>query len=106
MTYSQLQAKIQKLARLACRKEADDKKETLTKVKEISAFLMAISAEDRRLINAENARRATDNLSSLTLDQMVDHLQTHMADKINYSDKIYNVRNDKDCNIILKKFPM
>ena len=96
LTYSQLQAKIQKLARLACRKEADDKKETLTKVKEISAFLMAISAEDRRLINAENARRATDNLSSLTLDQMVDHLQTHMADKINYSDKIYNVRNDKD----------
>ena len=50
-------------------------------------------------------RHATDNLSSLTLDQMVDHLQGHMADKINYTDHIYNVRNDKGNKIQYRNKP-
>ena len=71
VTYSQLQAKVQKLVKLAVRLEKEDKR---VKVKECSAFLMAISTADRILLNAENSRRANENISALSLDQMVNFL--------------------------------
>ena len=67
LTYSQLQAKVQILVKLACRLEKEDKRATLVKVKECSAFLMAISTADRLLINAENFRRANGNISALRI---------------------------------------
>ena len=82
--YSQLQAKVKKLVKLACRLEKEDKRATLVKVKECSAFLMAISTADRLLLNAENSRRANENISALSLDQMVNFLAKAQADKMNY----------------------
>ena len=69
-------------------------------VKENAAFIMAVSPEDRLLINAENGRRAGDNLPALTLDQMSDYLTKSIADKLNSdiytvgetSEQVYNVR--------------
>ena len=42
LTYSQLQAKVTRLARLATRMEPSDDRDNLTRVKEMSSFLMAI----------------------------------------------------------------
>ena len=84
LTYSQLQAQVQKLARLACRKEDEDKRATLIKLKEQNAFLLAISMNDRQVIHAENARRANDNLTPLNLDQMCNFLSGKYADSMNY----------------------
>ena len=94
MSYSQLQAKISKLAKLACRKEPVEKQETLVRVKEISSFLMAISPSDRQVINNENSRRATNNLTPLSLDMMVDYLQNRVVDQLN-NDRIYEIRQSK-----------
>ena len=90
LTYSQLQAKIQRLVRLACRLESEERKQTLMKVKENAAFIMAISPDDRLLINGENSRRAGDNLTALSLDQMSDFLSKAVADRLNY-ESINNV---------------
>ena len=87
LSYSQLQAKIQKLARLACRLEKpEDKRITLIQVKEKSAYMMAISTNDRGVLNTENARRATDNMPGLNLDMMSNFLARYAADKMNYKD--------------------
>lgn len=95
LSYSQLQAKVQKLVKLACRLEKDDRRATLVKVKECSAFLMAISTADRLLINAENSRRANDNLSALSLDQMVNFLAKAQADKMNYKESnVFTVQEE------------
>ena len=94
MSYSQLQAKISKLAKLACRKEPVEKQETLIRVKQISSFLMAISPGDRQIINNENSRRATNNLTPLSLDMMVDFLQNRVVDQLN-NDRIYEIRQAK-----------
>ena len=91
-TYSQLQARVQRLVRLACRLESEEKKQTLIIVKENASFMMAISPEDRLNINSENARRASDNLPALTLDQMCNHLSKNLADKMNYEMPAYTVQ--------------
>ena len=85
-TYSQLQAKVTRLARLATRMEPSDDRDNLTRVKEISSFMMAISATDRAFINNENARRQGQNLATLGLDQMVDILLRVAADKLSFTD--------------------
>ena len=85
-TYSQLQAKIQKLARLATRLEKLEDREKLTRVKEISSFLMAISNADRLHIHGENSRRGQNNLQPLTLDMMANNLIKLSADKVSYRD--------------------
>ena len=94
LSYSQLQAKISRLARLACRKESVEKQTTLVKVKEISSFFMAILPIDRQAINNENTRRASENLTPLNLDQMVSFLQNRIVDKINLEDNIFVLRNN------------
>ena len=95
LSYSQLQAKVQKLVKLACRLEKEEKRATLVKVKECSAFLMAISTADRLLLNAENSRRANENISALSLDQMVNFLAKCQADKMNYRESnIFAVQED------------
>ena len=87
LTYSQLQATVQRLSKLATRLESEEKRETLTRVKENSAFLMALSQADRLLINSENVRRASQNLVPLNLDQMSNYLIKHAADKMSYRDQ-------------------
>ena len=96
LTYSQLQAKVTRLARLATRMEPSEDRDNLTRVKEMSSFLMAISATDRAFINNENARRQGQNLSTLGLDQMVDILLRVAADKLSFTDFDHiNVVNDQ-----------
>merc|ERR1712208_161558 len=56
LNYSQLHAQITRLAKLATRLEPKEKKETLVRIKENSAFLNAINSEDRKIITAENVR--------------------------------------------------
>ena len=87
LSYSQLQATVQKLARLACRLENEENKPTLTGVKEISGFIMALSSQDRQFINTENARREGQNLPPLNLDQMTDALIKRQADGLQFSDQ-------------------
>ena len=82
MTYSQLQASVQKWARLATRLEGIDQRDAITRVKENSSFLMAISSTDRQLVHGENARRTLHNLTPMSLDQMVDFLLSFHADKL------------------------
>ena len=92
MSYSQLQARIQRLAKLATRLEPEDKRDTLLRVKESTAFLMAVNSTDRQAINSENARRAGENLPPLNLDMMANFLARRTADKMSYNpDKIYKV---------------
>ena len=55
---------------------------------------MAISPGDRQIINNENSRRATNNLTPLSLDMMVDFLQNRVVDQLNY-DRIYEIRQAK-----------
>ena len=92
MSYSQLQARIQRLARLATRLEPEDNRETLLRVKESTAFLMAVNSSDRQAVNSENARRGGENLPPLTLDMMANFLSRRNADKMNYDpEKVYKV---------------
>ena len=56
---------------------------------------MAISTQDRVAIHNENQRRATHNLSSLSLDQMTDMLQNLASEKASYiQNPILTVGND------------
>ena len=87
LSYSQLQATVQKLAKLACRLESEENKPTLTGVKEVSGFLMALASQDRQFINTENARREGQNLPSLNLDQMTDALIKRQADGLQFSEQ-------------------
>ena len=92
MSYSQLQARIQRLAKLATRLEPEDKRDTLLRVKESTAFLMAVNSNDRQAVNSENARRGGENLPPLTLDMMANFLARRNADKMSYDpEKIYRV---------------
>ena len=85
LTYVQLQAKCTKLAFLATRMEGPATRETVKKLKETNAFLMAISTADRVVIRNENERRATHNLPQLSLSQMADTLQTLASEKASYA---------------------
>lgn len=96
MTYSQLQARVTKLAKLATRLEHSDQRDTLTRVKECSSFLMAISSSDRLYINGENARRSTHSMAPMTLDQMSDSLSQHAADKMSFHDREMIQMNKSD----------
>ena len=87
LSYSQLHATVQKLAKLACRLESEENKPTLTGVKEVSGFLMALASQDRQFINTENARREGQNLPSLNLDQMTDALIKRQADGLQFSEQ-------------------
>ena len=92
MSYSQLQARIQRLAKLATRLEPEDKRDTLLRVKESTAFLMAVNSNDRQAVNSENARRGGENLPPLTLDMMANFLARRNADKMSYDpEKIFKV---------------
>lgn len=95
MTFVQLQAKCTKLAFMATRMEAPETRDAIRKLKETNAFLMAISTQDRVAIHNENQRRATHNLSSLSLDQMTDMLQNLASEKASYiQNPILTVGND------------
>ena len=87
LTYSQLQAQVQKLARLATRLDHSDQREAMTRIKESSAFLMSISNADRQYVNGENARRKLHNLPPMSLDQMSDFLLSHQADKLSVTER-------------------
>ena len=50
---------------------------------------MAISSSDRQLITNENARRSTENLTPLNIDQMATFLSQRAADKMNYQELIF-----------------
>ena len=89
LSFSQLEAQIQRLAKLATRLEPAEKREALTKVKENSAFLMAIGSSDRQLITTENARRSTEHLTPLNIDQMATFLSQRAADKMSYQELIF-----------------
>ena len=84
LTYSQLQAKIQRLSKLATRLEKPEGREKLTRVKETTAFMMSISNNDRLFLHSENSRRAVHNLPQMNLDMMVDCLIKLSADKVSY----------------------
>ena len=92
LSFTQLQAKIQRLVRLACRLEEGEKKISLIDIKEKAAFIMSIDLPDRLLINAENNRRALESLPPLSLDQMSTFLTKSMADKIK-NEPIYTVQD-------------
>ena len=82
LTFSQLQARIQKLARLSTRLEHMDQRDHLTRVKGVSSFLMSINTSDRLHIYNENARHSTHSLAPMNLDQMVHSLLQLAADKL------------------------
>ena len=92
LSFTQLQAKIQRLVRLACRLEEGEKKISLIDIKEKAAFIMSIDLPDRLLINAENNRRALESLPPLSLDQMSTFLTKSMADKIK-NEPVYAVQD-------------
>ena len=82
LTYTQLQAKIQRLVRLATRLEDPSKIKTLVEIKEQASFLMAIDIIDREKITAENNRRLLASLPALTLDQMSTFLTQNLANRL------------------------
>ena len=82
LTYTQLQAKIQRLVRLATRLEDPSKVKTLVEIKEQASFLMAIDIVDREKITAENNRRLLASLPALTLDQMSTFLTQNLANRL------------------------
>ena len=87
LTYSQLQAQVQKWSRLATRLEQSGQREAMTRIKESSGFMMAISNADRQYVNGENARRKLHNLAPMSLDQLTDCLLSHQADKLSVTDR-------------------
>ena len=95
MTFAQLQARCTKLAFLATRMENPSTRDTIKKLKETNAFLMAISTSDRVAVHNENQRRAIHNLAPLSLDQMTDMLQNLANEKISYTrDPVLAVESD------------
>ena len=89
LNYSQLHAQITRLAKLATRLEPKEKRDTLVKIKENSAFLNAISSADRQIITAENVRREQDHLSPMNIDQMANLLTQRSADKLSSQEIIF-----------------
>ena len=89
LSYSQLHAQITRLAKLATRLEPKEKKTTLVRIKETSAFLNAINADDRQIITAENVRRESEYLSPLNIDQMANLLTQRSADKLSAAEVIF-----------------
>ena len=98
LSFTQLQAKIQRLVRLACRLEEGEKKLSLIDIKEKAAFIMSIDLDDRLLVNAENNRRALEALPPLSLDQMSTFLTKAMADKLK-NEPIYTVQDSAQAPI-------
>ena len=92
LSFTQLQAKIQRLVILACRLEEGEKKICFIDIKEKAAFIMSINLPDMLLINAENNRRALESLPPLLLDQMRAFSTKSMADKIK-NEPIYAVQD-------------
>ena len=105
LTYVQLQARCTKLAFLATRMEGHATRETVKKLKETNAFLMAISTADRVVIRNENERRATHNLPQLSLSQMADTLQTLASEKASYARDPVLAVTEQANNVIARDQP-
>ena len=99
LSYSQLHAQITRLAKLATRLEPKEKKETLVRIKENSAFLNAINSEDRKIITAENVRRESEYLSPMNIDQMSNLLTQRSADKLSSSEVIFKATETSRPNV-------
>ena len=99
LNYSQLHAKITSLAKLATRLEPKEKRETLVRIKENSAFLNAISSADRQIITAENVRREQEHLSQMNIDQMATLLTQRSADRMSAQEVIFKATENSRPNI-------
>ena len=99
LSYSQLHAQITRLAKLATRLEPKEKKETLVRIKENSAFLNAISSADRQIITAENVRREQEHLSQLNIDQMATLLTQRSADRMPAQEVIFKATENSRPNV-------
>ena len=99
LNYSQLHAQITRLAKLATRLELKEKKESLIRIKENSAFLNAISGADRQIITAENVRREQEHLTQLNIDQMATLLTQRSADRISSQEVIFKATENTRPNV-------
>ena len=99
LNYSQLHAQITRLAKLATWLEPKEKRETLVRIKENSAFLNAISSADRQIITAENVRREQEHLSQMNIDQMATLLTQRSADRMSAQEVIFKATENSRPNV-------
>lgn len=84
MSFTQLEAKIQKLTHLAARNEPPERKSGFIYATLNDSFKKAISAHDRTLILAENAQRATALLAPLDIAGMTNFLNNYYSKRNAY----------------------